>query len=48
MEIKIVPLAGLIFGLLIFDTRWQDDPDNSYFELTICLALIGIRIKWFD
>lgn len=50
-EIQIMPLTGLAFGFMYYDSSQEDDYDEQedvYFEhYTILLLLIAVRIVRF-
>ena len=49
MKISIVPLAGFIFGVLVFDSRWANDINEpSHFEFIICLGFGGLKFTFWD
>jgi|5B_taG_2_1085324.scaffolds.fasta_scaffold221814_2 hypothetical protein len=48
MKIEVVPLAGLILGVLFFDQKWQDQEEQTFFEIVICLGILGIKFRWYD
>lgn len=49
MKIEVVPLAGLILGVLFFDKKWHnDEQDQTYFEIIFCLGILGIKLVWYD
>tara|TARA_R100001230_G_C5652013_1_gene157074 strand:- start:214 stop:360 length:147 start_codon:yes stop_codon:yes gene_type:complete len=48
MKLEIVPLAGFIFGILIFDSKWENKTEGSYFEVIFCIGILGIKFVWLD
>lgn len=49
MKISIVPLAGFIFGVLVFDSRWEyETGEPSHFEFIICVGFGGLKITFYD
>ena len=50
MKISFCPLAGFIFGILIFDTRfgWGDENEPEHFEFVLCFGLFGIKFTYYD
>ena len=47
-QIQILPLRGLVFGFLYYDTTHEEDYDeelDTYYEhYTLLLFIIGIRL----